>query len=110
MLEFGPPFGWHEVDSPTLQRIRERLKNFESMTWAEILNEGGKRNHFIPVKDLCKEARDRLQTIKQDDVDEILSLGLTGRERIFGILENSVLRLLWWDPKHSVCPSAKKHT
>ena len=110
MLELCPPFGWHEVDQPTLQKIRERLKSFETMTWAQILNEGGKRNHFIEVRHLCKEARERLRMIKQDDVDHLLSMGLTAKGRIFGILENSVLRLLWWDPHHAVCPSSKKHT
>ena len=110
MLELCAPFGWHEVDQGTIERIRERLKCFESMTWAEILNEGGKRNHFIKVGDLCKPARQRLTALKQDDVDQILSLALAAKGRIWGILENSVVRLLWWDPNHLVCPSHKKHT
>lgn len=110
MLELCDPFGWHEVDQLTLHKIRERLKAFETMTWGEILNEGGKRNHFIDVKDLDKSAKERLKLLKQDDVDQVLSLGLTARGRILGILENSILRLLWWDPHHSACRSYKKHT
>ena len=110
MLEFRDPFGWHQVDRPLLDRIRERLKSFESMTWAQILAEGGMRNHLVKKSDLCGEARERLVTLKQDDIDELLSLGLTAKERMWGILENGVVRLLWWDPYHEVCPSHKKHT
>jgi hypothetical protein len=110
MLEFCDPFGWHEVDQPTIEKIRDRLKHFETMTWREILTEGGKRNHLVKVGDLCKEAQQRLQVIRQDDLAELLSLGLTGRERIWGILDNGVVKLLWWDPEHLVCPSHKKYT
>lgn len=110
MLEFCDPYGWHLVDQPTMERIRERLKSFETMTWAEILTEGGKRNHLIKKSDLCRDAKLRLAALKQDDVDEILSLALTAKGRIWGILENSVVRLLWWDPEHRICPSHKKHT
>lgn len=110
MLEFCDPFGWHQVDQPTIEKIRDRLKSFETMTWGEILNEGGKRNHLVKVIDLCKEAKQRLQVIQQDDLAELLSLGLTSRGRIWGVLENGVVRLLWWDPQHLVCPSHKQYT
>lgn len=80
------------------------------MTWGEILTEGGKRNHLIAVSRLDKPARERLIELKQDDVDEVMSLGLTSKGRILGILENSVLRLLWWDPNHDACPSYKRNT
>jgi len=110
MLEFCDPYGWHQVQQPVIDKIRERLKSFETMTWSEILNEGAKRNHLVSRNDLCKEAKDRLVVLKQDDVDHLLSLALAAKGRIWGILENSVVRLLWWDPEHSVCPSRKKNT
>jgi len=110
MLEFCDPFGWHQVDQSTIEKIRVRLKNLETMTWAEILHEGGRRNHLVKVSDLCRGAKLRLTALKQDDVDEILSLTLAAKGRIWGILENSVVRLLWWDPEHRVRPSHKKHT
>lgn len=110
MLQLCDPYGWHAADQATIHKIRERLRSFETMTWGEILNEGGKRNHLIHVSDLCREAKQQLRTIGQDDLDQLLSLGLTGQERIWGILENGVVRLLWWDPEHRVCPSHKKNT
>jgi hypothetical protein len=77
------------------------------MTLGEIL---GRNNHRVSVEILCKEARDRLSELKLDDVDELLSLRLTGAQRIWGILEHNVVSLLWWDPNHQVCPSPKKYT
>jgi len=101
------PFGWHEIERVKLDEIRNKLANFESMTWGEIL---GRNSHLIPVGDICKGARDRLEALKQDDIDELLSLRLSGKQRIWGILEEQALKLLWWDPEHLVCPSQKKHT
>lgn len=49
-------------------------------------------------------------SIGLDDQDALVSLGLTGRERIWGFIANGVMNLLWWDPNHEVCPSLLKHT
>ena len=38
-------------------------------------------------------------------LDDVVSLRLSGPERVFGYLDNGVLVLLWWDPLHQVCPS-----
>lgn len=107
MLEMQEPFGWHQVGEPILNRIRDRLKSFESMTWHQIF---GNENHFIPVADICKDAQKRLAHLKQDDIDQVVSLRITGKQRVYGIWEAGVLRLLWWDPDHKICPSPKKHT
>lgn len=110
LLEMCDPFGWHEVEQPKRDDIHKKLKNFESMTWHKIFVRDKHRNHRIPVGDLCKEARNRLQEIKQDDVDELVSLRLSSVERIWGIFDRGALKLLWWDPSHAVCPSLLTHT
>lgn len=109
-LEMVEPFGWHKLDPDMADYIKGMLSSFESMTWAEILIDAKKRNHSVPVGDLCKSARQRLRDMRQEDVDEIVSLRLSGKERVWGILEEGVLRLIWWDPEHQVCPSQKKNT
>ena len=106
-MEMRVPFGWHQLTGSELSEIREKLKNFESMTLGEILN---RNNHRVSVGKLCKDARDRLKELKLDDIEELLSLRLTGIQRIWGILEHNIVILLWWDPDHLVCPSPKKHT
>lgn len=103
-MELVDPYGWHKLNGPTLLAIREKLAHFETMTWNEILVVGKKRNHSIPVSDITSEAQDRLEVIGLG-LDEVVSLRLSGAERIFGYLDNGILVLLWWDPDHQVCPS-----
>ena len=107
IMEMVDPFGWHQIHGNKLTDLREKLGHFESMTWSEILIRDKRRNHFIPRKDICKAAQDRLVSMRQDDVDELVSLRLSGPERVWGILDGDILRVVWWDPEHRVCPSIK---
>jgi hypothetical protein len=111
ILQVAHPWGWHEVDSTIVERIRQRLIAFESMTWGEILVQGAKAHHRVKLHRITGQARDRLEQIfGAIDVDELVSLRLTGVERIWGLLDGNVLRLLWWDPAHQICPSLKQNT
>jgi hypothetical protein len=83
------------------------MKNLESMKWCELPK---KDNHPIPVQDLSPEAQSRLRELKRNDIDSVFSMHLMGKPRIIGIRDRHVLKLLWWDPQHKVCPSHKKHT
>jgi len=85
-----------------------RLCCFETMQWREI--EGASGSHPVQVSDLEKRARDRLVDIQQDDIDELFSLRIGGKERVWGIRDFNVLKILWWDPHHEVCKSKLKHT
>ncbi len=92
--------------------IFPKLKDFESMTWHEIIaatkKSRGNLHHSIPKTSLHKDARDRLEQLNQDDIDKLFSLRLQGAHRIFGIKDGRVLKLLWFDPNHEVCPCKKK--
>ena len=109
-LDKDGEWGWHnKIDKKEmLEYILGKISNYETMTWSEIKRKN--ENHTIPVFKICKEAQKRLQTIRQDDADGLFSLRLSGKERIWGIRDRRVLRILWWDPKHTVCPYHKKHT
>jgi hypothetical protein len=89
-MDLDGPWGWksnnindgrknnkHKIDKTKLFDIRNRLCSFESMTWSEIL---GKRDHFIKVEHISPKAQKRLREIKQDDVEELVSLHLSGKE------------------------------
>ena len=93
-----------------MQEIQQKLASFEALTWNEILIQGKKQNHLVRRRDLCKAAQDHLVHVRLDDVDELISLHLSGKERVWGIRSHNVLTVLWWDPDHAVCPSLKKHT
>jgi hypothetical protein len=101
LLEMYTPFGWMELNEANANQVREKLANLESMKWKELI---GYRNHFIKVTELCKDAKDHLVAIQQDDIDSVMSIGITQKSRVVGIMEHNILKLLWWDPEHLVCP------
>lgn len=90
-----------------------KLCNLETMTWAEIQRASGGRSHgnnshFVPVEDLSKEARDRLNELfGQIDFDELFSLRLQGAHRLYGIRDGRILKVIWFDAEHEVCPSVR---
>lgn len=104
------PFGWDQLRGDQWTFLREPLSELEKLTWKEILFRDGAKNHLIEVSRLSKAARDRLVECQFDDVDELLSLRIRSRERVFGTLRHGVFYALWWDPNHLICPAVKKHT
>ena len=58
--------------------ILDKLISYERLTWAEEL--------YL-------------------DVDQLFSLRLTARERLYGILNNGVFYVLWYDPCHEIYES-----
>lgn len=87
-------------------KIRLRFSDFEKQEWKHII---GDRNHFISIHQLVKEAQNRITALGLH-YDKLFSLTINGEERIFGILEDGALFFLWYDEKHEICPSQKKHT
>ena len=81
------------------------LKSLESQTIGEFIIP--KHNHKIEKYRLCKKAQNRLIKIKLDDCDELYSVHINNIERLWGILEGSYFKILWWDPHHEICPSNK---
>ena len=110
-LECVDTFGaWQNLEKGKLHEIREKLAHFESMTWNEILVKSKTRNHVVSVGSLVSQAKRRLAQLKVDDIDELVSLRLSARERIYGIRNQAALLLLWWDPDHAIYPVEKRHT
>lgn len=107
--QFGN-WGWDNVNKEIFWNcIFKKIKSFESMTWSEI-KKNKKNNHSVKVSNFFPEAQKRLCEIELDDVEELFSLRLGSKKRIWGIRNGRVLKILWWDPNHTVCPSFKKNT
>jgi hypothetical protein len=109
-LEMLQPFGWQDLDAAKVNEVRTKLAQFESMTWNEILVASKKQNHSVAVWKLSNEAQNRLSFIGLGDTEELVSLRLSGRERVWGLRQGAVMLILWWDPEHDVCPSLLKNT
>lgn len=105
-------WGWDKLTHKEFVDLVRDLCSFETMTWGELVKavgdkSDGNKHHSIPKNKCCKEAQQRLAEIKQDDVDELFSLRLTNKLRLFGIRQGRVLRLVWHDPDHTVYPIHK---
>jgi hypothetical protein len=103
-------WGWLGIHEHIgVEELLKKLQEYEARTWNEILGDK-KREHPVPVTKLPTEARKRLEQLKLDDLDELTRLRLNGKQRIWGHLDGYIFKILWWDPEHTVCPSALKHT
>jgi|APSaa5957512622_1039677.scaffolds.fasta_scaffold111010_2 hypothetical protein len=98
---------WNNLPFLNLQDLLQKLFESQRLTWQELRKKG---SHPIDITALIADAQKRLCEIKKDDLDQLYSLRLTGKNRVWGIKEGNILWLLWWDPSHSICPSLKKHT
>lgn len=104
--DLGGEWGWQTAAGPRWWRsIFPTLCHLETMTWAELFRASGGRHagnnhHPVQVKNLTKQAKERLEEIGQEDVSELISLRLSGRERVYGIRDRRALKVLWYDPHH----------
>lgn len=98
------PFAWNITDGTKYKEVLEKLYDFESKNWEEI-KAGG--SHPIALRKLCEDARKRLVEIQLDDLDELLSLRLSGPNRVWCIRNGHIVRVLWWDANHQVYPVLK---
>lgn len=101
-------WGWNKL-SPELiwDILSNRLNEKEHLNWSTLKESG---SHNISIDKLAKDARKRLKEIGQADIDEMFSLRLSGKERIWGIRDRYTLKIVWWDSAHEICPAVKKHT
>ncbi len=115
LLDKDGDWGWKSVGRERWEKeILPKLSQHETMTWDEILRaSGGKgkgrgnNSHSIQVNNIIKSAQKRLMEIQQDDVDVLFSLRLRGKFRIWGIRDGRVLKVIWFDFEHEICPSHK---
>ena len=100
------PFSWPD-DTQKRAEIVDKLHSFDSMLWSAI---AGSEHHAISIDQLSNDAQKRLTEIKQDDIEEVFSFRISGKQRLICIRSLDIAKVLWYDPEHLVCPSKKKHT
>lgn len=104
---------WSIKECPSFfDDIISKLASYEGMTWADIQSaNGGKKigtnNHFEYISEMTREAQKRANEIHLD-VDQLFSLRLEGKIRLYGILDRGVFSVLWLDREHEIYPSSKK--
>jgi hypothetical protein len=107
VFDHGGPWPLHGISSNDHRELLEKLGVFEQSRVSELEGSSGIKN--IPVENIIPQAQRRLEAIHLDDYD-LWELHIKGEPRMWCIRNGEVLSLLWWDPKHEICPSHLKHT
>jgi len=99
LLDCEGSWSWEAIDT----EILKKLGNFETRTWGEIEGNKEEGSHLVKVDDCPNPlVKERLKQLELDDIDELFSLRLSGKERIFGILDGFILKILWYDSEHKI--------
>jgi hypothetical protein len=106
-IDKGGPWCPHVMDAGTFADILLRLKQFETMTWTDIQRGG---SHYVATNQIISEAQKRLSELNLDDFDELFSLRIGNKPRLWGMKINNVFSGLWWDCNHEICPAPNKYT
>jgi hypothetical protein len=100
------PWCFHEVGSGELCRVLNQLTSFESMTVAEAFS--GRPGKDYNVEDIPNQlARGRLAALGIADITKISRFRLSGAERLYGVRQQNVFYVVWWDPHHQIWPSSR---
>lgn len=109
-VDRGGDFAWDAIDSADAKSVLNKLRDLSSMTWREIHVGANRQFHSIAATDIAKNARDRLSSLKLDDVDRVYSFRLDQVKRFWAARHDNYAFLLWWDPTHQVYPVELKNT
>ncbi len=82
-----------------------KIKSFESMTWKVLRS--NRTFSFYPYADLPTECQNALRKIKMDTFDNLWSLHIDGRRRLWGVRVDGFFLALWYDPDHNVYQTEK---
>lgn len=107
LMDHSSSWGWGNIDGHSLQDFFRKLFNFQGYTLQNLRGQG---SHWVNIDSLSPNAQRRLREINQEDLEDLFSLRLAGKNRVWCIRDRNNLKLLWWDSRHEVCPSLKKHT
>src|ERR1700722_4676718 len=98
-MDIGGRWGWHNSNILTMdiKEFLEKIFEHQKLSWYELRNNG---SHEVDLNQIIPAARKRLEDIEQDEIAQLYSLRLTGKKRMWGIKENNIFWILWWDPNH----------
>lgn len=104
--EWGPRSCLDEAWEDELQPF---LVEYARKTWLEIYDERTGPAHkrrqkhcAYDVIQICDDAQYRLLELGRDDIDAIFRFRLAGPKRLYGIQQEHVFFVLWWDPLHKI--------
>lgn len=99
-----------DLQGDELRDVLQKMSHLESMTVGEVRATRKLFKEYELPGGLIDEAIQRLVDMGRDDMTAIHRLEFTGTQRLYGFLHSNVFHVVWWDPKHEIWPSKKRHT
>lgn len=90
-------------DIETITEISCRLHEYETKRWFEV--EKIKNNHPMSTRSIEPKAQRRLVKLGLDDTGTLYQLYIAGKgkkRRLWGLRQENIFQILWWDPDHTV--------
>jgi hypothetical protein len=98
--DLGGPYSCADLSHDKFKQLWDRLRAFETKNVSELRQTGS--FHDIPVFRLEKDAQNRLNELKLDDLDEVFSFRMDGTCRLICMKYLNIFSILWWDDNHLV--------
>jgi hypothetical protein len=101
-----------DVSPKEVQSLLTFLSELAELTWAEIEAQrtGGrhshKKHHSYAVDQLSSKARQRLwERVSDESVTHLFRFRYGGTQRLWGIRDRAMFKMVWLDLKHQVYPT-----
>lgn len=95
-------WGWGQVTiREFFQTVLPRLQEYETMTWNELFRRDS--CHSWDIDKMPTKARNKLKR-RYPEYDTFHQVDLQQPCRLFGWRDRQFLYLIWYDPKHTICP------
>jgi hypothetical protein len=106
------PWSFEEVSAPEFCSVLRKLRDLESMTVSEVFSGSGQPGKDYTISEIPNGAAYlRLEEMGLADMTKMSALRLGGESRLWGFRhDRSIFYIVWWDPRHEIWPSRKKHT
>lgn len=97
-----------DCDAQELKGVLDCFRKLTSMSWQDVLKQGGKRGNktglaYTLYEDSALKGVKRPPSI--DSEFRISSLRVSDKFRIFGVYAEHVYHPIWFDRNHEICPS-----
>jgi len=109
LLDHNGPWPLHTEESEKLREVLEKMAEYERRSWAEVTTSQSYESYGDMSTCPNRDAIHRL-TENYEGLDHIGRFRLSGRERLYGVRRGGDFLILWWDPRHEIWPSTKRHT
>lgn len=118
---FTAPIGWNfsgmETDSgcewcctfKRLNKFTKRLLAFEGKSFKDIEAEPGSSHSWSDTSKLHKGLQELIRK-RNIDGESLWQLELGGKERLFGVRQHNIFKVMWMDLNHRAYSVPKKHT